>query len=169
MKSYHALAAVTLVVLWNAAGAQTSTPAQQDAAPGAAPQQQQTTPDSTPSDASARLPASKNAATGETAEKATSGQAATSGRPTNKMSGGKSGKTHVAQHKHKKSAKSAHAAGNKSARTAHHGTKAAGDTAALTQEEKDYRTALRQCAGKQDASARDSCLDGAIEQFRRNG
>jgi hypothetical protein len=80
------------------------------------------------------------------------------------MSSKKSEKTHVAQHK-----KHTHAATSKSVKTAHHGTKAAGEPAAMTQEEKDYRTSLRECAGKQDPGARDSCLDGAIEQFRRNG
>ena len=36
-------------------------------------------------------------------------------------------------------------------------------------EEKEYHDALRHCVKEQDSSRRDSCLDGAIDHYHRNG
>jgi cell division protein FtsN len=167
MKSHYGLAGIALALLWTLAGAQTSMTADsKDAVPDPQGQRATTRSATEPQpDANARLPVNK-------VEDTKQSSTATAGQPTDKMSGKTSGKkTHVAQH-HKHGS---HAKSTKSTKTSHHTvkTKAAHRTnppgQALTKEEKDYQAALRQCVSEKDLGARDSCLDGAIERFHRNG
>ncbi|HEX7271802.1 MAG TPA: hypothetical protein VF420_06595 [Casimicrobiaceae bacterium] len=165
MKFYQTLAGITVALAWAVAGAQTGMP--NSSGTDSQGQAQQAEPknatESQPDKAS--VPANSDA---------NSTQAGTT--TAHKMSGKTSAKkAHVAHHaKHStQSKKSA-----KSTKTAHSTDYAAktkkADRAnppeqAFTKDERDYRAALRQCAGEREQSARDSCLDGAIEQFRRNG
>lgn len=167
MKLYQALVGIAVALAWTVAGAQTSTSNTREAATDPQGQPQQAALDnpteSQPDKAS--VPANKEA-------NPTQG---TTGQPAHKMSGKTSAKkAHPTHHaKHSTQAKSA-----KSTKTKHSTDHAAKTKKAdrvnppeqtLTRDERDYRAALRQCAGEKDQSTRDSCLDGAIEQFRRNG
>ena len=174
MKLYQALVGIAVAFACTVAGAQTGMPDSKEAAVDPQQAAPKNANESQPDNAS--VPVNKD--TNPT-------QAGTKGQPAHKVSGKTSAKkargAHHAKHstQSKKSAKSTKTAKTtKTTKTAHSTGHAAktkeADRAnppeqALTKDEREYRAALRQCAGEKDQGARDSCLDGAIEQFRRNG
>lgn len=99
---------------------------------------------------------------GQTQDAAQAPGAAARGDTTDKMSGQTPSSSADSQTaaKAKASTKTAAAKHGHSSRHA--------EEIAMTDDEKAYRNALRQCAREQDETVRGSCLDNAIEQFGRN-
>jgi hypothetical protein len=132
------------------------------------PQSVQAQPSNLPNQPSAdpatRLPANKDAA-----QKAQS-QPEIAAQPTDKMSGQANAQGKASNQEGRKisSAKSAKSTQHASKST-QNGTKPrAQPEKTAMQGDKAFREALRQCAKEQNQSARDSCLDNAIEQFHHN-
>jgi len=163
MKFYQTLAGIAVALAWNVAGAQTGMPNSSGTDSQAQPQQAPKNA-TEPQPDKVSVPANKDA---NPTQASTTTAHKTSGKTSAKKAHGAHHAKHSTQSKSAKSTKTAHST-DYAAKTKKP-DRANPPEQTFTKDERDYRAALRQCAGERDHSARDSCLDGAIEQFRRNG
>lgn len=126
-------------------------------APQATQTQPSSTSDQTGADSTSRLPAVKGATEN------TPAQAESAPQPTDKMLGQTNAQPKASDQQSRKISSA------KSTKSVQHAAKPRSKPEQTAmQGEKAYREALRHCAKEQDQSARDSCLDNAIQQFHRS-